>query len=152
MAIKVREAQLEDVEKLISFQMSMADETEDIVLDKSILTRGIHALFSDPAKGKYLVAVNQNQVVGCLMLTYEWSDWRNGTVLWIQSVYVEKSNRGKGVYKCLYDFVKEEVKQSLRFRGIRLYVDKGNAAAQQVYEKLGMNGDHYMLYEWMKEY
>jgi ribosomal protein S18 acetylase RimI-like enzyme len=85
------------------------------------------------------------------MTTFEWSDWRNGTVLWIQSVYVEKAFRGKGVYKMMYAFIRQMVEENADLCGIRLYVDKSNLPAQKVYESLDMNGEHYTVYEWMKK-
>jgi predicted GNAT family acetyltransferase len=85
------------------------------------------------------------------MVTSEWSDWRNGTVWWIQSVFVEPELRGQGVYRLLYENVRRLVNESDAIRGVRLYVDIRNKAAQEVYARLGMNGDHYKLFEWMKE-
>ena len=85
------------------------------------------------------------------MTTYEWSDWRNGTTLWIQSVFVDANHRGKGAYKALYAHVKSLVQNDPNYTGIRLYVHKSNEKAKTVYTNLGMNGDHYELYEWMKE-
>jgi len=150
MEASIREANMSDIDKLIQFQQAMASETELIDLDTAILRKGIMAIFNDPAKGKYIVVTFNKELVGCLMLTYEWSDWRNGTVLWIQSVYVDLNHRGKGFYKKLYQFVKDMVSENPDLCGIRLYVDKRNTHAQKVYERLDMNGDHYQVYEWMK--
>jgi GNAT superfamily N-acetyltransferase len=150
MKAKIREASRVDIDILIQFQQAMASETELIELDNTILRRGLEAVFDDPTKGRYLVVTLKDRVVGCLMLTYEWSDWRNGTVLWIQSVYIDLNYRGKGLYKKLYQYVKDTVSKNHTLRGIRLYVDKRNEHAQKVYEKLDMNGDHYQVYEWMK--
>jgi ribosomal protein S18 acetylase RimI-like enzyme len=86
------------------------------------------------------------------MTTYEWSDWRNGTVIWIQSVYIAPNHRGKGVYKTMYEFIQKMVSDDPDLRGIRLYVDKTNHAAQKVYTNLKMNGEHYQVFEWMKEH
>lgn len=150
--ITVREAIAADSKFIIDFQLKMAMETERVQLDKQILTEGIKQLFEDPAKGKYYIAEVDNEVAGCLMTTYEWSDWRCGNVLWIQSVYIAAPYRGKGVYKKMYEYIRELVtKPNSEYRGIRLYVDKTNTHAQQVYEKLGMNGEHYQVYEWMKQ-
>ena len=150
--ITVREAIAADSKFIIDFQLKMAMETERVQLDKKILTEGIKQLFEDPAKGKYYIAEVDNEVAGCLMTTYEWSDWRCGNVLWIQSVYIAAPYRGKGVYKKMYEYIRELVtKPNSEYRGIRLYVDKTNTDAQQVYEKLGMNGEHYQVYEWMKQ-
>jgi ribosomal protein S18 acetylase RimI-like enzyme len=146
-----REATAQDIPYLIDFQLKMALETENITLEISELTQGIQKLFKDPTKGKYYVAIDKEEPIGCLMTTFEWSDWRNGMVLWIQSVYVEKDFRGKGVYKMMYEFIRQMVEESADLRGIRLYVDKTNLAAQKVYENLGMNGEHYTVYEWMKK-
>ncbi|GHM99766.1 N-acetyltransferase GCN5 [Cytophagales bacterium WSM2-2] len=146
----VREATSKDIPSLLDFQLKMALETENITLEISSLTLGVNKLFKDPTKGRYYVAENEDEVVGCLMTTFEWSDWRNGTVVWIQSVYVAKDHRGKGVYKQLYNHVRQIVKDDPDFRGIRLYVDKSNKPAMEVYSALGMNGEHYQVFEWMK--
>ena len=149
--MRIREATRSDIPSIIDFQLKMALETENLTLDISTLTKGVCQLFEDPAKGRYYVAEENKQVVGCLMTTYEWSDWRCGTVLWIQSVYIDANYRGKGVYKKLYDHIQQMVIAEPELRGIRLYVDKTNQAAQSVYQKLGMNGEHYQMYEWMKK-
>jgi ribosomal protein S18 acetylase RimI-like enzyme len=146
----IRPASKQDSNYIIDFQIKMAMETENVQLDASVLTEGVMQLFADPAKGKYYVAEENGQVIGCLMTTYEWSDWRCGNVLWIQSVYIIPSQRNKGVYKKMYDHIKALVVNNQGYRGIRLYVDKTNSSAQRVYEKLGMNGEHYQVYEWMK--
>src|ERR1043165_150868 len=129
----IREATAKDIPHLLDFQLKMALETENITLEISSLTLGVNRLFKDPTKGRYYVAEDDNEVIGCLMTTYEWSDWRNGTVLWIQSVYISKNSRGKGVYKRMYDHIREMVQQDPDLKGIRLYVDKTNDTAQQVY-------------------
>jgi GNAT superfamily N-acetyltransferase len=146
----IREATSRDIPTIIDFQLRMALETENLTLDISILTQGVHQLFKDPSKGKYYVADEDGEAVGCLMTTFEWSDWRNGTVLWIQSVYVAGDFRGRGVYKKLYQQIREMVNAEPSLKGIRLYADKTNKPAHQVYEKLGMNGNHYQVFEWMK--
>jgi ribosomal protein S18 acetylase RimI-like enzyme len=146
----VREATEQDIPSLLDFQLKMALETENITLEISSLTMGVHRLFKDPTKGRYYVAEANTEIIGCLMTTYEWSDWRNGTVLWIQSVYVAKEHRGSGVYKKMYNYIKQLVEGDPDLKGIRLYVDKTNANAQKTYQKIGMNGDHYTVYEWMK--
>lgn len=146
----IREATPADLTILVSFQMKMAQETEGIQLDQQILTKGINELFNHPERGKYYVATENNIVLGCLMITYEWSDWRCGTVLWIQSVYIDAAHRAKGVYSAMYQYFQQRVMNDSSLRGIRLYVDKSNKKAQRTYERLGMNGDHYATYEWMK--
>lgn len=144
-----REAVPADASAIIGFQLAMARETEDLELDRDILTRGVEALFADPNLGRYYVAEEDGRIAGSLMITYEWSDWRNGMVWWIQSVYVTPDFRRRGVYAGLYAHVKSMVEQSA-VRGVRLYVDKRNRPAQEVYTRLGMNGEHYLVYEWMK--
>ena len=146
----IREGTTKDIPAIIDFQQKMAWETERVRLDSAVLTEGVKNLFLDATRGKYYVAEEGGAIVGSLMTTYEWSDWRNGTVLWIQSVYIIESHRGKGIYKQLYEHIQQLVKKSSDVRGIRLYVDKTNKPAQKVYEKLGMNGEHYQVFEWMK--
>lgn len=145
-----REAKLADVPSILDFQLKMALETENVQLEILPLTQGVHRLMKDPTKGKYYVAEEGGEVIGCLMTTYEWSDWRCGTVIWIQSVYVSASWRGKGVYKKLYQHIRDLVENDPDLKGIRLYVDKKNRHAQDVYAALGMNGEHYTVFEWMK--
>lgn len=145
----IRPAIKEDSKHIISFQQKMAMETENIQLDALVLTEGVRRLFDDATKGKYYVAEENGDVIGCLMTTYEWSDWRCGSVLWIQSVYIMPSHRNKGVYKKMYEHIQDMVRSGSDYRGIRLYVDKTNSPAKRVYEKLGMNGEHYQVYEWM---
>lgn len=146
----VRAAEPADQPTLIDFQLRMAQETENITLDRRTVTRGVEAVFADPGKGRYVVVEREGQVIACLMITYEWSDWRCGNVWWIQSVYVLPAHRGRGVYKCLYLHIKKQVQFDPDLRGIRLYVDKSNHHAQQIYARLGMNGNHYQVFEWMK--
>ena len=146
----VRDATVADLNALMQFQTSMAYETEQIVLDQEILKMGMISLFDDPGKGKYYVAEVDSKLAGCLMTTFEWSEWRNGNVLWIQSVYVDSAFRGRGVYKTMYAYIRRLAERQPEIRGIRLYADKSNHAAMSVYRKLGMNGDHYQVFEWMK--
>jgi RimJ/RimL family protein N-acetyltransferase len=148
--MKVREATKKDAAVLVEFQKAMARETEDIKLDDATIRRGITALFEDPSKGRYIIAEEDGEPAGCLMTTYEWSDWRNGTILWIQSVYVSPKHRRKGALTALYNHIKKEVVASQGLKGIRLYADKRNLNAQKAYERLGMSAEHYKTYEWIK--
>ena len=145
-----REATPADVPAIIDFQLAMARETENLELDRGILTRGVNALFTDPSLGRYYIAEQDGEAIGSLMITYEWSDWRSGMVWWIQSVYVVPEYRRRGVYAGLYAHVKAFVEPDPSIRGIRLYVDNRNSSAQQVYARLGMEGEHYRVFEWMK--
>lgn len=128
----------------------MASETEGIQLDHAVLSEGVRSVFAQPSKGFYLVAENENQILGSLMVTFEWSDWRNRQIYWIQSVYVLPNFRNQGIYRSLYNYVVSLAEQSDEVGGIRLYVDRSNLSAQQVYSRLGMNGEHYQVFEWMK--
>jgi GNAT superfamily N-acetyltransferase len=135
---------------IADFQVKMALETENIKLDREIVTKGVQAVFDDPAKGKYLVAISESEVVASLLIVPEWSDWRNGTVYWIHSVYVIPVFRGQKVFFKMYSFLKEMVSESESIKGLRLYVDKTNIKAQKVYEAIGMTKEHYELYEYLE--
>ncbi len=148
--ISYRDATPNDAAVIVDFQQAMARETEDVSLDRHVCTRGVQAVFDDASRGRYFVAEADGRVVASLLITYEWSDWRNGVVWWIQSVYVRPESRKQGIYAGLYEHVKS-IATDASVKGIRLYVDHRNAAAQEVYRRLGMNGDHYLVFEWMKD-
>lgn len=148
--VRYRDAMPSDAAAIIEFQLAMARETEELELDREILTRGVHAVFANPSLGRYFMAENGGVVAGSLMITYEWSDWRNGMVWWIQSVFVAPAHRRRGIYAGLYAHVRAMVDADPSIRGIRLYVDDRNRSAQEVYTRLGMNGEHYKVFEWMK--
>lgn len=145
-----RDATPVDAPRIVEFQLALARETEQLILDTDTLRRGVWAVFHDPALGRYLVAEEDGTVVASLLITTEWSDWRDGTVWWIQSVYVVPGQRGRGIYRGLYAHVRGLAEADERVRGIRLYVDERNRPAQHVYMRLGMNGEHYRVFEWMK--
>jgi ribosomal protein S18 acetylase RimI-like enzyme len=148
--ISVRKAIPSDCEEIVHFQEEMAWHTENITLDHETVLKGVRAVLADQALGIYYIAETEGKIAGALLTTYEWSDWRNGTVLWIQSVYVDISHRHKGIYKALYNHVQTIVAEDETLKGIRLYVDETNHTAQKVYANLGMNGEHYRVFEWMK--
>lgn len=151
--ILVRPAVAADASILVELQLRMARETEGLELDPETLGRGVRAVFADPRKGRYWVAESADtpgHIAGGLLTTEEWSDWRNGVVLWVQSVYVAPEARGRGVYRHLYGHLRRTVEADPGLVGIRLYVDKRNLGAQRVYERLGMTREHYDLYEWLK--
>ena len=146
----VRKAKSEDLNSILEFQLAMAKETEGIDLERSTVEKGVAAVLNDSSKGNYYVAEKNGKIIGSLLTTFEWSDWRNGTVLWIQSVYVIPEFRRKGVYSQLYAHVKNLVQENSDLKGIRLYADKTNEGAHKVYQKLGMSPDHYVTFEWLK--
>ena len=123
-------------------------KTEGLVLNEEIVNKGVSALFEDEKTGKYYVVENKQQIIGCIMTTYEWSDWRNAKWIWIQSLYILPEFRRLGVFKYMYEKFKIVVATQKEFCGIRLYVDKSNNIASTVYRKLGMNNQHYELFEW----
>ena len=142
----IRPAGNEDLDALVAGNMALAEETERVSLDSSTLRQGIQALLESRAPGRYWVAELDGRVVGQLLITYEWSDWRNRMVWWIQSVYVVPEARGLGVMRALYSHARNEA-VAAGAGGLRLYVDTSNTRAQAVYAALGMNGDHYRVFE-----
>lgn len=150
MSVNIRPGLLFDIDVIADFQVQMAFETEKLKLDPPTVKLGVSAVMDDPTKGKYWLAEINGKVVGCLLTVPEWSDWRNGTVLWIHSVYVIPQFRKHGVFKSLYQHLTKLVNEANELRGLRLYVDKTNSEAQKVYSKLGMSCDHYHLFEWLK--
>ena len=147
----IRKAQIKDLERIVEFNYNLALETEDKELDKNILYKGVQTLLHDNNKGVYHVCEIDGKVVGQIMYTYEWSDWRNGLFIWVQSVYVNKDYRGKGVFKALYKYVNEICDSSDKYVGIRLYVEKENSIAHKTYSSLGMSECNYYMYEYERE-
>jgi len=148
--INIFKATEDDFMDLVSFQLAMALETENLLLDEQTVRKGVKKIVQNAQLGSYYVAKENEKVIGCLLTLFEWSDWRNASVIWIHSVYVMPEYRNKGVFKCFFQFLSEMVKDNKNYAGLRLYVDKSNIAAQKVYEKMGMNKHHYELYEWLK--
>jgi ribosomal protein S18 acetylase RimI-like enzyme len=149
--IRLRLAEARDLEALVEFNRAMALETEGRELDTGVLRAGVEGLLREPRHGFYVVAEAsdgpQGEVVGSLMVTYEWSDWRNGLFWWIQSVYVTRPFRRRGIYRRLYEFVKARAAREETVCGFRLYVERDNEIAQQTYRRLGMEETHYKLFE-----
>ncbi|MGC6466622.1 MAG: GNAT family N-acetyltransferase [Akkermansiaceae bacterium] len=148
---RVRLAVKEDADNLIRFNRAMARETENKELIEEVITSGVKNLLETPHHGFYVIAEVSEEVVGSLMVTTEWSDWRNGLFWWIQSVYVLPDHRRKGIYRRLYEFVKERALEDQSICGFRLYVEKENLTAQKTYESLGMGEAGYKIYEELKE-
>lgn len=149
--MNIRIADSRDAALLVEFNQAMALETEGVRLDPQTLKSGVEAVFRDDRKGFYVVAEHAESIVGGLMITFEWSDWRGKWFWWIQSVYVLPELRGQGIYRKLYDFVKKKAESERDVCGFRLYVEKENRGAQKVYEKLGMEISHYLMYETKSE-
>lgn len=149
MNFKILVATEEHVDLIANFQMKMALESENLELDKETVTRGVKHIVDNPQKGQYLLASSEEGIAGSLLVLEEWSDWRCKTVLWIHSAYVTPKSRGQGAFRALYAHLKNKVEVSPDLAGLRLYVDKSNHKAKNVYQKLGMTDEHYELYEWL---
>ena len=135
-----------DIDTIVQFQADMAMESEGCVLDKEKVTKGVTAAMLDDSKGIYWVAKYEGRTIGSLMITREWSDWNNEWYWWIQSVYVTPEYRKRGVYKAMYQKVKDAAKEN-NVSQIRLYADKTNLSAQKAYQSLGMHVSHYLMFE-----
>jgi len=150
MIIVVRKAGLEDAETIANSNMKMAEETEGRKIDKDVALEDVEAVIKDPHKGFYLVAEKRSipvRIVGQLLITFEWSDWRNKYFWWIQSVYVDKKYRNKKIFSRLYGRVVEMAKYRKDVSGLKLYVEKHNEAAKKAYEALGLKRTFYEMYE-----
>lgn len=150
-SIYITEATSEDTPILADLQCRLAWETEEYQLDKNTVQQGLQALLEDKRKGVYYKVADAEKIIGCVFTTFEWSEWRNTYVLWIQSLYIIPAYRGKGLFRAMYNFFQKKVKTSKELGGIRLYVDKSNQKAIQVYESVGMSKEHYEMYEWLGE-
>ena len=150
MQLGLRRAEMRDADTIARFNAQMASETEGKELIEEVIGAGVRRLLGTPSLGFYLVAEHEGRVVACLMITNEWSDWRNGLFWWIQSVYVEKDFRRKGVYRRMYEHVREMAKADAGVCGFRLYVEKENDVAHATYASLGMKETDYQLYEELK--
>ncbi len=145
--IIVRNANRCDIGLLVRFNQAMAIETEDKQLEVQVLSAGINAVFDDTARGFYLAAEIGGVVVGSLLITYEWSDWRNGVFWWVQSVYVEKEYRRRGVFRAMYKEIRQRAIETDGVCGCRLYVERENVRAQSTYLELGFEQTPYILFE-----
>jgi len=145
--LRVRPAYPREIATLVEFNRALAQETEGRELDAQRLRKGVEAVFAEPTRGIYHVALRGEEVVGALLVTSEWSDWRNGVFWWIQSVYVVPSARRQGVFRALYGQVLERARVTPEVCGLRLYVDHENTGAQAVYQQLGMHAARYRFFE-----
>jgi len=147
--MRIRKANKEDRQTLVDFNCAMAEETEGKRLSVDTLTPGVDAVLDDPQKGFYLIVDVDGCAAGGLLITTEWSDWRNAYFWWIQSVYVKPEYRKRGVYTALHRYVEEAAECECNVCGIRLYVDRENRRAKATYERLGMTPARYDFYEWL---
>jgi GNAT superfamily N-acetyltransferase len=145
--LSIRRGEMRDADTIAQFNAAMAQETEGKELIPEVIGAGVRRLIDTPSLGFYLVAEHQGRVVACLMITNEWSDWRNGLFWWIQSVYVQQEFRRQGVYRSLYEHVRSLAKNDASVCGFRLYVEKDNENAHATYSSLGMKETDYLIYE-----
>lgn len=145
--LTIRTATADDADLLVQFNEAMAQETENKTLDADTVRDGVQTMLNDRSQGFYLVAVRAEDIVGSLMTTTEWSDWRNGEFWWIQSVYVRPEARRTGIYTALHRRVRQRARQASGVCGLRLYVERGNTTARDTYEALGMTETSYRMYE-----
>lgn len=143
----VRLASPNDVQVVAEYNAALAKESENRELHLPTLTTGVGQALSNPAYGRYYLAEVDGNVIGQVLLTFEWSDWRNGQFWWIQSVYVHPNFRRGGVFRALYQFLREEAKKDPVVCGLRLYVEEDNARAKQTYKAMGMQPTGYELFE-----
>jgi ribosomal protein S18 acetylase RimI-like enzyme len=145
--VLVRSGEAGDGVALTEFNIAMALETEDKVLAPEVVSNGVQALLTNPEYGFYVIAEKSGEIVGSLMVTTEWSDWRDGEFWWVQSVYVRCDCRRQGIYRKLYEYIKLKAVKRGNVCGFRLYVERDNAVAQQAYSKLGMSETLYKMFE-----
>ena len=145
--MNIQPACTSDCDTLVTMNQAMALETEGKALSAETLKKGVAAVLKDPNKGRYFVACEGDEVFGSLMVTREWSDWRNAWFWWIQSVYVAPAHRRKGVFRALYEEVIAAAKQEGDVCGVRLYVERDNENAQKTYRSLGMLENAYRFFE-----
>jgi ribosomal protein S18 acetylase RimI-like enzyme len=147
--VLVRDATPADAERIVRWNMLLAEESEAKQLSVDVLTRGVRRVLADRSKGRYFLADVDGRPAGQTMVTYEWSDWRDGQIWWIQSVYVEPGFRRRGVYRALHRHVIATAKADGGVVGLRLYVERNNVLAQQVYQNCGLANAGYIVFERM---
>lgn len=147
MTVSIRPARADDAEVIADFNARLAADTEDLVLDRARLLAGVRAVLADPGKGFYAMVERAGGIVGQLLVTREWSDWRNGDFWWIQSVFVVPEARGAGVFRALYEHVDRLARERGDVCGLRLYVERHNERAQRTYARLGMQRTVYDMFE-----
>lgn len=146
----IRLATKKDLPVLVEFNIALALESEGLVLKRNTVEKGVQSVLDEPLKGQYYVIEKEAEVVGQLLITYEWSDWRNANWWWIQSVYTKPTHRKQGIFSSLFYFIEATAQKRSDVCGIRLAVDRHNFNAQKTYQRLNMNESHYYLYEYFK--
>lgn len=149
--MKIKQATISDAALIAEYNVALAQESENLALDPALVRKGVESVLCDSAKGVYFGAYDNDRIVGLLMVTYEWSDWRNGNIWWLQSVYVHPDYRSRGVFKSIYAHVVEQAKKNPEVCGFRLYVDAENKKAQDVYYRLEFEKTNYQVLEKMLE-
>jgi GNAT superfamily N-acetyltransferase len=147
MTVHIRDARPGDLEFIVRANIGLAHESEDVHLDPALLRPGVAAVLEDRSLGRYFIAESEGTTIGQMMLTYEWSDWRNGVFWWIQSVFVEPDHRQKGVFSTLYRHVAGLAERTPEVCGLRLYVDRDNRSARRIYAHLGLHDSNYEVME-----
>ena len=142
----IRRAKLDDLAAIVDCNMRLASETENTCLNRATLIRGVRAALTDESKALYFVAEVEGRVIGTLMITYEWSDWRNGQIWWLQSVYVLPEWRQRGVFRAMYQHI-YQLAQNNNVKGLRVYVEHNNTVAQKTYEQMGITRSDYLMFE-----
>lgn len=147
--VRIRSAESRDLSSIVTFNAALAWETEGRRLEQPLLEAGVQAVLADATKGLYVVMEHlpSGQIIGQLLITFEWSDWRNAVFWWVQSVYVHKEWRRRGVFKKLYEYVLQKAERQGNVAGLRLYVEQDNAAAQKVYDRAGLSTAPYRMFE-----
>jgi ribosomal protein S18 acetylase RimI-like enzyme len=147
MPLTIRPATSEDSDMVVDFNRRLAEESEGKKLDGALLKAGVAQALTDPHKALYFLAEDAERVIGQIMITTEWSDWRNGWFWWIQSVYVRPEARRRGIFRALFEHVAQAARQDSSVIGLRLYVDEDNHSAQETYRRLGMTDTGYFVLE-----
>lgn len=145
--MRFRDAHLDDLEMIIEFNIRLAIDSGDKVPQRDTLRRGVRRALESPELCRYFVAEQGERLIGQIMITYEWSDWRDGMIWWLQSVYVDREHRGRGVFRALLEHVRALAQEGSRAKCIRLYVLDTNTRAQEVYRRCGMSHGGYLVYE-----
>ncbi len=148
--MQIRKATSNNILDIVEFQVAMAKETENLKLNPRTVLEGVKTVFNHSEIGHYIVVEENNKIIACTLILKEWSDWRAKSILWIHSLYVLPQFRKRGIFKKIYEYLKNNVETSEELGGLRLYVDKKNVPAQKAYEAVGMTSEHYALYEWLK--